>query len=105
MLHRGRFGAMTFFESVREFGRLKGTCCGGLGYVSCRREKSGFGHDGGAGKSHAGEGKVAFGMTGTAPLRLVAHVKKEKARNDVCGAAQAIRKPPRRTRQKEKSKK
>ena len=52
-----------FFKGVWEFGQLKGTCCGGLGYVSCRREKSGFWHDGGAGKSHAGEGKVAFGMT------------------------------------------
>ena len=94
-----------FFKGVWELGQLKGTCCGGLGYVSCRREKSGFWHDGGAGKSHAGEGKVVFGMTGTAPLRPVAPVKKEKARNDVCGAAQAICKPPRRTRQKRKSKK
>ena len=31
--------------------------------------------------------------------------QKEKARNDVCGAAQAIRKMPRSTRQKEKNKK
>ena len=38
-------------------------------------------------------------------LRSVAPVKKEKARNDVCGAAQAIRKLPRSTRQKEKNKK
>lgn len=53
-----------FFKDVWAFGQLKGTCCGGRGYVSYRREKSSFGHDGGAGKSHAGEGKVAFGMTG-----------------------------------------
>ena len=94
-----------FFKGVWEFGQLKGTCCGGLGYVSCRREKSGFGHDGGAGKSHTGERKVAFGMTGTAPLRHVVPVKKKKARNDVCGAAQAIHPSPCSTRQKEKSKK
>ena len=35
--------------------------------------------------------------------RLAVHVKKKKTRNDVCGAAQAIRKPPRSTRQKEKT--
>ena len=52
-----------FFKGVWEFGQLKGTCCGGLGYVSCRRGESSFWHDGGAGKSHAGEGKVALGMT------------------------------------------
>ena len=32
-------------------------------HVSCRRGESGFWHDGGAGKSHAGERKVALGMT------------------------------------------
>ena len=37
--------------------------------------------------------------------RPIAHVKKKKARNGVCGAAQAIHKPPHSTRQKEKSKK
>ena len=52
-----------FFKGVWELGQLKGTCCGGLGYVSCRRGESGFGHDGGAGKSHAGERKVSLGMT------------------------------------------
>ena len=36
------------------------------------------------------------------PLRLIAHVKKKKARNGVCGAAQAIHKPPCSTRQKRK---
>ena len=46
---------------------------------------------------------MVFGMTGTAPLRPVAPVKKEKARNDVCGAAQAIVPPPHSTRQKEKA--
>ena len=54
---------------------------------------------------HAGEGKVANGMTWAAPLRPTAPVKKKKARNDVCGAAQAIHKLPHSTRQKEKSKK
>ena len=54
---------------------------------------------------HAGEGKVANGMTWVAPLRLTAPVKKKKARNGVCGAAQAIHKPPHSTLQKEKSKK
>ena len=73
--------------------------------MSCRRGKSGFWHDRGAEESHAGEGKVAFGMTGAVPLRPIAHVKKKKARNDVCGAAQAIHKLPCSTRQKEKSKK
>ena len=66
---------------------MKGTCCGD--WVMC----------------HDGEGKVAFGMTGAAPLRLTAPVKKKKARNDVCGAAQAIHKLPHSTLQKEKSKK
>ena len=54
---------------------------------------------------HAGEGKVANGMTWVAPRRITAPVKKKKARNGVCGAAQAIYKPPCSTRQKEKSKK
>ena len=36
---------------------------------------------------HAGEGKVANGMTGATSLRSTAHAKKKKARNDVCGAA------------------
>ena len=86
LLHRG--GAMTlFFKGVWEFGRLKGTCCGD--WVMC----------------HDGEGKVAFGMTGAAPLRPTAPVKKKKARNDVCGATQAIHKLPHSTRQKRKSKK
>ncbi len=31
--------------------------------MSCRRRKSGFWHDGGVGKSHAREEKVALGMT------------------------------------------
>ena len=63
LLHRG--GAMTlFFKGVWEFGQLKGTCCGGLGYVSCRRGRSSFWHDREAEESHAGEGKVALGMTG-----------------------------------------
>ena len=90
---------------------MKGTCCGD--WVMC----------------HDGEGKVAFGMTWAAPLRLTAPVKKKKqemtcaeppklsplrptapvkkkkARNDVCGAAQAIHKLPHSTLQKEKSKK
>jgi len=44
-------------------------------------------------------------MTGAVPLRPIVHVKKKKARNDVCGAAQAIAPPPHSTRQKEKSKK
>ena len=62
LLHRD--GAMTlFFKDVWKFGQLKGTCCGGRGYVSCRREKSGFWHDGGAEESHAAERKVANGMT------------------------------------------
>ena len=79
LLHRG--GAMTLiFKGVWEFGQLKGTCCGDL--VMC----------------HDGEGKVAFGMTGAAPLRLTAPVKKKKARNGVCGAAQAIHKLPCSTR-------
>ena len=52
-----------FFKGVWALGQLKGTCCGGLGHVSCRRGKSGFWHDRGAEESHAGEGKVAFGMT------------------------------------------
>ena len=44
LLHRG--GAMTlFFKGVWAFGQLKGTCCGDG--VMC----------------HAGERKVAFGMT------------------------------------------
>ena len=71
---------------------------------------------------HAGEGKVANGMTWAAPSasqhpskrkkqemacaepptpvqsRHVAPVKKKKARNGVCGAAQAIHKPPCSTR-------
>ena len=39
------------------------------------------------------------------PNCRAAHVKKKKARNNVCGAAPAGSKLPRRTRQKEKSKK
>ena len=45
---------------------------------------------------------MAFGMTGAVPLRPIVHVKKKKARNDVCGAAQAIHKLPCSTRQKRK---
>ena len=60
------------FKGVWEFGQLKGTCCGD--WVMC----------------HAGEGKVANGMTGAAPLRPTAPVKKKKARNDVCGATPAV---------------
>ena len=46
-----------FFKGVWEFGQLKGTCCGGLGYVSCRRGESGFGHDREQGKVMPERGK------------------------------------------------
>ena len=63
--------------------------------------KSGNRHDRGAGKGHAVEGKSG----NRHDSRRVAHAKKKKARNGVCGAAPASSKLPRRTRQKEKSKK
>ena len=98
-----RRGAMTlFFRACRH---VKGVLEEGMSCCVMKSHavegKSGNWHDCCAGKGHAVEGKSG----NRHDSRRVAHVKKKKARNAVCGAAPAGSKLPRRTRQKEKSKK
>ncbi len=57
----------------------------------------------------AEEGRLCHAREGKSGIRYdsrrIAHVKKKKVRNDVCGAEPSYFKLPYRTRQKEKSKK
>ena len=106
-----------------EKGKVAIGMTGELGKVMPWKEKAAIGMTGELGKVMPWKGKVAIGMTAAAshtpkrkkqemacaepplpaPNCRVAHVKKKKARNDVCAPAGS--KLPCRTRQKEKSKK